>query len=76
MKFKISGHEKFSLRYPWLPRAVETIKKDPVLFLYDNDAMVEMGVGKNMVKSIRYWTMACDVVYIPKRLDFAKSQLK
>lgn len=61
MKYIISGHEKFSLRYSWLPKAVEGIRKNPRIFSNENDAMVEMGVGKNMVRSIRFWTIATSV---------------
>ena len=61
MKYIISGHEKFSLRYSWLPKAVEGIGKNPHIFSNENDAMVVMGVGKNMVRSIRFWALASSV---------------
>ncbi len=56
-----SGHETFSLRYGWLKKAVDGIAADPELFRRP-DAMVTLGVGKNMVRSIRYWAMVIGVL--------------
>lgn len=47
-----SGHETFALRYGWLNKAYK------ILNLNEKDAekqVVELGVGKNMVNSIKYW---------------------
>jgi hypothetical protein len=54
---QFSGHESFSLRYPWLKKGYEEICKDSGAFSAD-DAVVRLGVGKNMVQSIRYWCLA------------------
>ncbi len=62
MKYKISGHEKFSLRYSWLPKAVMALNNDCKIFSDEDKAMVEMGVGKNMVRSVRFWAVAAGVV--------------
>ena len=56
-----SGHETFPLRMMWLPKAVENILKDADLFTRD-DALVRLGVGKNMVKSMRHWALACGML--------------
>lgn len=61
MKYIISGHEKFSLRYSWLPKAVVAIKKNSRIFSDEDQAIVEMGVGKNMVRSIKFWALASSV---------------
>ncbi|SDF13057.1 Protein of unknown function [Mucilaginibacter pineti] len=58
MKFRFSGHESFPCRYTWLPKAYQAISTDPEIFSNDNAAMVTLGVGKNMVKSIRFWIQA------------------
>ncbi|WP_288387514.1 DUF4007 family protein [Acinetobacter soli] len=47
-----SGHETFALRYGWLNKAHN------LLNLNEKDVekqVVELGVGKNMVNSIKYW---------------------
>ncbi|RYE14072.1 MAG: DUF4007 family protein [Rickettsiales bacterium] len=46
-----SGHETFTFRYPWLKKGVDGLKGNPGIFQSD-DAIVELGVGKNMVSSI------------------------
>lgn len=59
--FRWSGHETFALRYSWLPKAYEALCRDPELFSDEDAAMVTLGVGKNMVRSIRFWVEAMDV---------------
>lgn len=61
MKYKISGHEKFSLRYTWLPKAVIALKQDRKIFSKFDDAIILMGVGKNMVQSIKFWTLSTQI---------------
>lgn len=61
MTHKFAGHETFTFRYGWLKKAVDGIRSDPRLFTKDN-AIVELGVGKNMVKSIKYWAFATQIV--------------
>jgi len=54
--YRISGHESFPCRYAWLPKAVRGLQEDPKLFGDEEGAMVKLGVGKNMVRSIRFWS--------------------
>ena len=56
-----SGHETFAFRFGWLPKGVRAVEKDPLVFASD-EAMVKLGVGKNMVKSIRHWCLAARLV--------------
>lgn len=60
--YRISGHETFPCRYTWLPKAVRGLFKNPQLFSDEDQAMVDLGVGKNMVRAIRYWAQATGVV--------------
>ena len=59
-----SGHQSFPFRYPWLKKGVDGIASDPRIFGAD-DAMVQFGVGKNMVASMRHWGMALGVLQEP-----------
>ena len=61
MKYKYSGHGTFPCRYTWLPKAVIALKEKPHLFGDVDEAMVELGVGKQMVRSIRFWVEAAKV---------------
>jgi hypothetical protein len=59
--YRISGHESFPCRYTWLPKAVHGLSHDPKLFSDEESAMVHLGVGKNMVRSIRFWALASGI---------------
>ncbi len=59
--YRFSGHESFSCRYAWIPKAVESIEEDSFLFQDVDAAMVRLGLGKNMVKSLRFWVQAMRV---------------
>lgn len=50
-------HESFSLRYGWVPKGLQSLFSNSHIF-GDEDATVELGVGKNMVKAIKYWLLA------------------
>ena len=69
-KYRISGHESFPCRYTWLPKAVHGIQKDHRLFADEAGAMVDLGVGKNMVRSIRFWAQAAGVVSAAKNSEY------
>lgn len=60
-QFRFSGHESFACRYAWLPKAYRAITADPAIFFREDDAMVELGIGKNMVRSLRFWIDAMGV---------------
>ncbi len=57
-KSAFGRHETFALRYSWLTKGYNIDKN---IFNSDN-ATVELGVGKNMVKSIQYWLKACQIM--------------
>lgn len=56
-----SGHETFPFRYGWLKKGVNALNHDSSFFSTD-DAMIELGVGKNMVSSIKYWCSATGLI--------------
>jgi hypothetical protein len=60
--YRISGHESFSCRYAWLPKAVNWVLEKPDVFAHEQEAMVDLGVGKNMVRSIRFWAQAAGLI--------------
>lgn len=55
------GHEKFAFRYGWLKKGVDAVAEDPAIFSHDL-ALVTLGVGKNMVRSIRHWCLATNLL--------------
>ncbi|MGA2658178.1 MAG: DUF4007 family protein [Verrucomicrobiota bacterium] len=60
-RFRFSGHDTFPCRYTWLPKAVQNLRRNNDLFADEDQAMVRLGVGKNMVRAIRFWADAADV---------------
>jgi hypothetical protein len=59
-KVGFGRHETFHLRFSWLSKGFQALQRDPSIFDRD-EAVVELGVGKNMVRSIRYWLLATQV---------------
>lgn len=79
-KIRFTGHETFPCRYAWLPKAFIAIEKDSRIFTNEEDAMVALGVGKNMMKAIRFWVQAAGVAETSKEggyavTDFGKALL-
>lgn len=58
---RFSGHETFACRYAWLPKAYRGLKKNARLFSDEDNAMVVLGLGKNMVRALRFWVEATGV---------------
>lgn len=61
VKPSFGGHEKFVFRDGWLKKGFDAVQKDPLIFTDDN-ALVVLGVGKNMVRSIRHWCLATSLI--------------
>ncbi|MBT3376952.1 MAG: DUF4007 family protein [Lentisphaerae bacterium] len=57
LKYKFSGHQTFAFRYGWLEKGVRGVAEHSDLFSRE-DALVKLGVGKNMVSSIKHWCLA------------------
>lgn len=60
---KFSGHQSFPFRNTWLTKGVIHCDATPSIFR-EEDALVILGVGKNMVDSIKYWCLATQVLKI------------
>ncbi|WP_309613716.1 DUF4007 family protein [Flavobacterium sp.] len=59
-KLTFSGHDTFHCRHLWLKKGYDFIKKGRKFT--DEDAVVELGVGKNMVSSISFWMRAFGII--------------
>lgn len=63
---KFSGHETFSCRATWLKKGLDFMYTgktfDPSRFMKQG-AATELGVGRNMVSSIRYWLSAFGIIH-------------
>lgn len=62
-------HETFHPRFGWLKKGFDRASQNAKIFL-EEDAPVQLGVGKNMVRSIRYWCNAFDLLAEDQPTDF------
>lgn len=59
-KYTFSGHDSFQCRQLWLKKGYDYVIENRNF--NDDDAVVRLGVGKNMVSSIRFWLKAFNIV--------------
>ena len=59
---KFSGHETFTMRHGWIKKAVDAVTDVPDFFRDEDSALVDLGVGKNMVRSIRHWATVTGII--------------
>lgn len=59
-KYTFSGHDSFQCRQLWLKKGYDYIQSNKSF--NDEDAVVKLGVGKNMVSAIRYWMKAFNII--------------
>lgn len=55
-RYSFSGHESFQCKSLWLKKGFDYLSDDNSFV--DADAVAKLGVGKNMVASIRFWLKA------------------
>ncbi len=60
-KPSFSGHQTFPFRYTWLKKGVDAVTENSTVFSSEN-ASVTLGVGKNMVSSIRHWCQVSELI--------------
>lgn len=67
-KTKFSGHETFYIRKGWLSKGLRNVNSNEAIFInsVDNNSMDILGIGANMVKSLRYWLKAVGLTEEPK----------
>ena len=74
IKLTFSGHESFQCRHLWLKKGYDFVNKKKSF--NNEDAVVELGVGKNMVSSIRFWMKSFNLLTNTDELtDFAHKLL-
>ncbi|MDD3185031.1 MAG: DUF4007 family protein [Anaerostipes sp.] len=61
VKIRLQGHEKFPLREGWLNKGLTEVANNPTVFVGKEGADI-LGLGNNMVKSLRYWLKAFGLI--------------
>lgn len=59
-KYTFSGHDSFQCRQLWLKKGYDFVSENKDF--NDEASVVELGVGKNMVSSIRFWLKAFSII--------------
>lgn len=67
-------HETFHPRFGWLKKGFDRASTDSQIF-FREDAPVRLGVGKNMVRSIRYWCAAFKLLKDDQPTEFGRQLL-
>jgi len=60
IKYTFSGHDSFQCRQLWLKKGFDFVQNGQSF--NNEDAVVKLGVGKNMVSAIRYWMKAFNII--------------
>ena len=67
MSTKFRAHETFFIRKGWLSKGMRYVSQKPDVFTdKDDNPMDVLGIGANMVKSLRYWLQAVGLTKEPK----------
>ncbi|WP_462158658.1 DUF4007 family protein [Pseudoalteromonas sp. GB56] len=80
-KAAFGRHETFFLRYGWLTKGFWKFLESFCLddsnndIFKSDDAVVELGVGKNMVGSIKYWLQACQLLKLESKSGLFPTEL-
>ncbi len=71
VKFTFSGHDSFECRHFWLKKGFDHVAQGGK---FNDEAVLSLGVGRNMVNAIRYWMKSFGLLDINEQLtDFSKS---
>lgn len=64
LNYVFGGHQTFSLRQLWLYKAYHFFKDKSTdnNLLSPDESMIYLGVGSNMVDSVRFWAKSCHVI--------------
>lgn len=61
IKLRLKRHESFSIREGWLAKGIKNVSENRNVFS-SNEATDLLGIGTNMVKSLKYWMIATTLI--------------
>lgn len=78
MAIKLKKNESFYIREGWFEKAINTINDEQKNIFFKNDGVMYLGIGANMVKGLKYWLGAADVISGKENelTDFGKNLIK
>ena len=74
INLKFSGHDTFHCKEQWLLKGYQQVSNQlHSIEITSSDSIVELGVGKNMVRAISHWLKAFGLINHENQLtDFAR----
>lgn len=60
-QLKLNRHESFIIREGWIEKALNEINGGDRVF-YKNEGIKNLGIGSNMVKSLKYWMTSAGII--------------
>lgn len=73
-KVKLKGHESFSIREGWLTKGLVEVNKNGKIFSEKNATDI-LGIGTNMVKSLKYWLITANLIEEKTKCNYVLSEL-
>lgn len=61
IKLRLKRHESFSIREGWLAKGIKNVSENGNVFS-SSEATDLLGIGTNMVKSLKYWMIATTLI--------------
>ncbi len=72
---KYRGHETFSIRKNWLAKGILAVKENKIIFTdKSQNPMDTLGIGRNMVLSLRYWLKTVGLTEEKRNLQTKKTE--
>lgn len=68
-KLRLKRHGSFSIREGWFEKAIDSIKENEQSVFSKGNGVAILGIGANMVTSLRYWLIASEIIS-PKNNTF------
>ena len=59
---RFTGHDTFACRATWLNKGLNFLEEGNLTDMTKGDAVIHLGVGKNMLQAIRHWVRAFNLV--------------
>lgn len=74
IKLRLKRHGSFSIREGWFEKAINSINESEKSIFTKEIGVATLGIGANMVTSLRYWLVASEIIYEKNSLltDFGK----
>lgn len=78
-KIKLRRHESFPLREGWIEKGIKSMSEKGSSTFSKDEGVQNLGIGSNMVKSLKYWMMASNIIdenQKTKLTEFGETLLK